>query len=107
LIPKLIGWLLVIAPLDAFGVDGITRILQSTKGLLIQQDRKLVRFDGADFMLTDVAVWEIAKVARERGPALRGRRRDARKVPSSEVRLHGGDGVSQAKAAGTGGGNPS
>jgi ATP-dependent Clp protease ATP-binding subunit ClpX len=37
LIPKLIGWLLVIAPLDAFGVDGLTRILQSTKGSLIQQ----------------------------------------------------------------------
>jgi ATP-dependent protease Clp ATPase subunit len=37
LIPKLIGRLLVIAPLDALGVDGLTRIRQSTKGSLIQQ----------------------------------------------------------------------
>src|SRR5208337_1625323 len=53
LIPELIGRLPVIAPLDTLGVDDLARILQSTKGSLIQQFRKLVRFHGADLVFTD------------------------------------------------------
>ena len=56
LIPEIIGRLPVIAPLDALGVDDLARILQSTKGSLIQQFRKLVRFHGADLMFTDAAI---------------------------------------------------
>ncbi len=63
LIPEMIGRLPVIAPLDALGVEELARILQSTKGSLIQQFRKLVRFHGADLLFTDAAVWEIAKIA--------------------------------------------
>ena len=48
LIPEIIGRLPVIAPLDALGVDDLARILQTPKGSLIQQFRKLVRFHGAD-----------------------------------------------------------
>ena len=56
LIPEIIGRLPVIAPLDALSVDDLARILQSTKGSLIQQFRKLVRFHGElenflDFLL--------------------------------------------------------
>ena len=62
LIPEIIGRLPVIAPLDALGVDDLARILQSTKGSLIQQFRKLVRFHGADLMFTDAAIREIARL---------------------------------------------
>ena len=50
LIPEIIGRLPVIAPLDALGVDDLARILQTPKGSLIQQFRKLVRFHGADLI---------------------------------------------------------
>jgi ATP-dependent Clp protease ATP-binding subunit ClpX len=63
LIPEIIGRLPVIAPLDALSVDDLARILQSTKGSLIQQYRKLVRFHGADLVFTDAAVREIARIA--------------------------------------------
>ena len=74
LIPEIIGRLPVIAPLDALGVDDLARILQSTKGSLIQQFRKLVRFHGADLMFTDAAVKEIARIALDRGTGARGLR---------------------------------
>ena len=74
LIPEIIGRLPVIAPLDALGVDDLARILQSTKGSLIQQFRKLVRFHGADLLFTDAAVKEIARIALERGTEARGLR---------------------------------
>ncbi len=74
LIPELIGRLPVIAPLDALGVEDLIRILQSTKGSLIQQFRKLVRFHNADLVFTDGAVREIAKIALERGTGARGLR---------------------------------
>jgi len=73
-IPEIIGRLPVIAPLDALGVDDLARILQSTKGSLIQQYRKLVRFHGADLVFTDAAVREIARIALERGTGARGLR---------------------------------
>ena len=74
LIPEIIGRLPVIAPLDALGVDDLARILQSTKGSLIQQYRKLVRFHGADLTFTDAAIKEIARIALERGTGARGLR---------------------------------
>ncbi len=74
LIPELIGRLPVIAPLDALGVDDLGRILLSTKGSLIQQFRKLVRFHNADLVFTEGAVREIARVASERGSGARGLR---------------------------------
>ena len=74
LIPEIIGRLPVIAPLDALGVDDLARILQATKGSLIQQFRKLVRFHGADLMFTDAAVKEIARIALERRTGVRGLR---------------------------------
>ena len=63
LIPEMIGRLPVIAPLDALGVDDLARILQTPKGSLIQQFRKLVRFHGADLLFTDAAIKEIARIA--------------------------------------------
>src|SRR5208337_1688761 len=74
LIPEIIGRLPVIAPLDALGVDDLARILQTTKGSLVQQFRKLVRFHGADLMFTDAAIKEIARIALERGTGARGLR---------------------------------
>ncbi len=74
LIPEIIGRLPVIAPLDALGVEDLARILSSTKGSLIQQFRKLVRFHGADLVFTDAAVREIARIALERGTGARGLR---------------------------------
>jgi ATP-dependent Clp protease ATP-binding subunit ClpX len=74
LIPELIGRLQVIAPLDALGVDDLARILQSTKGSLIQQFRKLVKFHGADLIFTGDAIKEIARVALQRGTGARGLR---------------------------------
>ncbi len=74
LIPELVGRLPVIAPLDVLGVDDLARILQSTKGSLIQQFRKLVRFHNADLVFTDGAVREIAKIALARGVGARGLR---------------------------------
>ena len=74
LIPEIIGRLPVIAPLDALGVDDLARILQSTKGSLIQQFRKLVRFHGAVLLFTDAAIKEIARIALERGTGARGLR---------------------------------
>jgi len=73
-IPEIIGRLPVIAPLDALGVDDLARILQSTKGSLIQQFRKLVRFHGADLVFTDAAIKEIAGIALVRGTGARGLR---------------------------------
>jgi ATP-dependent Clp protease ATP-binding subunit ClpX len=74
LIPEIIGRLPVIAPLDALGLDDLARILQTPKGSLIQQFRKLVRFHGADLIFTDAAVKEIANIALERGTGARGLR---------------------------------
>ena len=50
LIPELVGRLPVIASLDSLGVDDLARILQTPKGSIIQQFRKLVRFHGADLV---------------------------------------------------------
>jgi len=74
LIPEIIGRLPVIAPLDALGVDDLARILQTPKGSLIQQFRKLVRFHGADLLFTDAAIKEIARIALECGTGARGLR---------------------------------
>ena len=74
LILEIIGRLPVIAPLDALGVDDLARILHSTKGSLIQQFRKLVRFHGADLVFTDAAIKEIARIALDRGTGARGLR---------------------------------
>ncbi len=74
LIPKIIGRLPVIAFLDALGVEDLARILQFTKGSLVQQFRKVVKFHGADLVFTDAAVREIAKIALERGMGARGLR---------------------------------
>src|SRR5271166_6562468 len=74
LIPEIIGRLPVIAPLDALGVEDLARILQSPKGSLIQQFRKLVRFHNADLLFTDAAVKEIARIALLRGTGARGLR---------------------------------
>ncbi len=74
LIPELIGRLPLIAPLDALGVDDLARILKTTKGSLIQQFRKLVKFHGADLIFTDAAIKETAKIALERGTGARGLR---------------------------------
>jgi ATP-dependent protease Clp ATPase subunit len=64
----------VIAPLDALGVDDLIHILQSTKGSLIQQFMKLVKFQGADLMFTNNALNEIARIALQRGTGARGLR---------------------------------
>ena len=74
LIPEIIGRLPVIAPLDALGVDDLARILQTPKGSLVQQFRKLVKFHGADLVFTDAAIKEIARIALERGTGARGLR---------------------------------
>jgi ATP-dependent Clp protease ATP-binding subunit ClpX len=63
LIPEIIGRLPVIATLDALGVEDLVRVLQSAKGSLIQQFRKLMRFHGADLLCTDEAVRETARIA--------------------------------------------
>ena len=64
----------VIAPLDALSVDDLARILQTPKGSLIAQYRKLVRFHGAELLFTDAAIKEIARIALERGTGARGLR---------------------------------
>jgi ATP-dependent Clp protease ATP-binding subunit ClpX len=74
LIPEIVGRLPVIATLDALGVDDLDRILSSTKASLIQQFRKLVRFQGADLLFTDAAIKEIASIALERCTGARGLR---------------------------------
>jgi ATP-dependent Clp protease ATP-binding subunit ClpX len=56
------------------GVDDLARILQSPKGSLIQQFRKLVRFQGADLVVTKAAAEEIAKIALGQGTGARGLR---------------------------------
>jgi hypothetical protein len=58
--------------LDALDVDDLARILQTRKNSLIQQFRKLVKFQGADLMFTDGAIREIAGIALERGTGTRG-----------------------------------
>ena len=96
LIPEIIGRLPVIAPLDALDVDDLARILQSTKGSLVQQFTKLVRFHGADLMFTDAAVREIARIALARGTGARGRAGHGggvvRRRGGREVRDYGEDG---------------
>ncbi len=72
MIPELIRRLPVIAPLDALGVDDLARILHSTKGSLIQQFRKLVKFHGAYLVFTDGAIKEIARIALLRGSGAKG-----------------------------------
>ena len=74
LIPEIIGRLPVIAPLDALGVDDLAKILQTPKGSLLNQFRKLVRFHGADLLFTDAAIKEIARIALQRGTGARGLR---------------------------------
>jgi ATP-dependent Clp protease ATP-binding subunit ClpX len=74
LIPELIGRLPVIASLDPLRIDDLARILLIPKGSLIQQFRKLVRFQGADLVVTKAAVEEIAKIALEQGTGARGLR---------------------------------
>ena len=105
LIPEIIERLPVIAALDALGVDDLARILNSTKGSLIQQFRKLVRFHHADLMLTGDSINEIARIALERGKGARGIRSVIEEVLEgvlfeveagvryviTEVRVRGGD----------------
>jgi ATP-dependent Clp protease ATP-binding subunit ClpX len=44
-------------------VEELARILTQPRDSLIAQFRKLVRFQGADLVVTDAAVREIARVA--------------------------------------------
>ena len=74
LIPELLGRLPVIATLDDLGVEDLVRILREPENSLIGQYRKLLAYHGADLEFTDGAVWEIAKVAHERGTGARGLR---------------------------------
>ena len=74
LIPELIGRLPIIAHLAPLSVDDLARILTQPRGSLIAQYRKLVQFHGADLVVTDQAVKEIASVALERGTGARGLR---------------------------------
>ncbi|MGA2885839.1 MAG: hypothetical protein ABSE80_11880 [Halobacteriota archaeon] len=98
LIPELIGRLPVIAPLDALGVDDLARILLSTKGSLIQQFRKLVKFHDADLVFTDAAVREISRIALERGVGARG-------LVARPTGVHGAWGWSQGASGGDRGGS--
>jgi ATP-dependent Clp protease ATP-binding subunit ClpX len=74
LIPEIVGRLPVIAPLDSLGVEDLVQILQTPKNSLIQQVRKLVRFQGADLVFSDAAIKEIAKIALELGTGARALR---------------------------------
>jgi len=94
LIPEIIGRLPVIAPLDALCVDDLARILQSTKGSLIQQFRKLVRFHGADLGFTNAGTGEFARIALARATGARGLRAVIEEVlEGGLVRGRGGDSV--------------
>ena len=72
--PELVGRLPVIAPLDDLGVDDLVKILHFPKNSLLNQFRKLVRFQGVDLVFTDAAIKEIARVALQRGSGARGLR---------------------------------
>ncbi len=98
----------MIAPLDALCVDDLARILQSTKGSLIQQYRKLVRFHGADLAFTDAAIREIARIALARATGARGLRAVIEEVlEGGLVRGRGGDSVRDHGQGGQGWGSRS
>ena len=69
-----IGPLPVIATLDCLGVDDLVRVLQTPKNSLIEQFRKLVRFQTADLVFNVAAVKEFARIALQRGTGARGLR---------------------------------
>src|SRR4051794_16656244 len=81
-------------PLDLLGMDDLARILQSTKGSLVQQFRKLVKFHRADLMFTDSALREIARMAPERRTGARGLRSVIEEVGGRSGRCGGGRQVS-------------
>ena len=74
LIPELVGRLPILSALSPLGEDDLVRILTEPKNALVKQFKRFFEMDGAELEFTDDALYEIARVAREKETGARGLR---------------------------------
>lgn len=80
IVPELVGRLPVITVLDELDEAALCRILTEPKNSLIKQYTKLFKLDGIDFVVTDDAKAEIAKVTIAQKTGARGLRSIVEKI---------------------------
>ena len=80
IVPELVGRLPVITVLDELDEEALCRILTEPKNSLVRQYTKLFKLDGIDFIVTEEAKREIAKMTIERKTGARGLRSIVEKI---------------------------
>lgn len=80
IVPELVGRLPVITVLDELDEAALCRILTEPKNSLIKQYTKLFKLDGIDFVVTDEAKTEIAKMTIAQKTGARGLRAIVEKI---------------------------
>ncbi len=74
MIPELVGRLPILAPLEAFTIDSLVRVLTEPRNALVKQYEYLFSLEGAKLTMTDDALRAIAKRAAKRGTGARALR---------------------------------
>jgi len=74
MIPELVGRLPILAPLEAFTIDALVRVLTEPRNALVRQYEYLFQLEGAKLTMTDDALRAIARQAAKRGTGARALR---------------------------------
>ena len=74
LIPEFVGRVPVVAPLHSLSEEHLVRILVEPKHSLVKQYKRYFELEGVKLTFTEDALYEIAKIAMERGTGARGLR---------------------------------
>jgi len=72
LIPEFVGRVPVVAPLHSLSEKHLVRILVEPKNSLVKQYKRYFELEGVKLTFTEDALYEIAKIAMERGTGARG-----------------------------------
>ena len=72
LIPEFVGRVPVVAPLHSLSEEHLVRILVEPKNSLVKQYKRYFELEGVKLTFTEDALYEIAKIAMERGTGARG-----------------------------------
>ena len=74
LIPELVGRLPVLTSLSPLDEESLVRVLREPKNALTRQYKKFFEMEGAELSFTDEALFEVARIAKEKETGARGLR---------------------------------
>lgn len=80
LIPEFVGRLPIIAELDELSEDDLVQVLSKPKNSIVNQYRKMLKFNGIDLQFDDAALREMARMAIARNTGARGLRAEMEQV---------------------------